>query len=148
MAHNNYELSLGKKIQEFKNRIQDLERINRMHEALNGQLRQEISRSDDATTFNGACMQEAVDIANLVCQKQTDYGTTNITMFGLEGIMIRLSDKINRLTNLIKNDKHPENESLQDTLTDIAGYAIIGLMLSHKTFELPLRKMDAEEDTS
>ena len=52
MVHNNYELSLGKKIQEFKNRIQDLERINRMHEALNGQLRQEISRSDDVTTFN------------------------------------------------------------------------------------------------
>jgi len=146
MVHNNYELTLGKKIQEFKNRIKDLERINRMHEALNGQLRQEISRSgDDATTFNGACMQEAVDIANLVCQKQTDYGTTNITMFGLEGIMIRLSDKINRLINLVQNDKHPENESLQDTLTDIAGYAIIGLMLSHKTFELPLRDIDVEE---
>lgn len=146
MVQNNY---LDEKIQELKNRIKDLERINRMHGALNGQLREEISRSgEDVTTFNGACMQEAVDIANLVCQKQADYGTTNITMFGLEGIMIRLSDKINRLINLIQNDKHPENESLQDTLTDIAGYAIIGLMLSHKTFELPLRKMDAEEETS
>ena len=145
MVQNNYELTLGSKIQALKNRIKDLERINCMHGALNGQLRQEISRSDDATTFNGACMQEAVDIANLVCQKQTDYGTTNITMFGLEGIMIRLSDKINRLINLIQNDKHPENESLQDTLTDIAGYAIIGLMLSHKTFELPLRDIDVEE---
>ena len=146
MVQNNY---LDSKIQVLKNRIKDLERINRMHGALNGQLRQEISRSgEDATSFNGACMQEAIEIANLVCQKQADYGTENITMFGLEGIMIRLSDKINRLTNLIKNDKHPENESLQDTLTDIAGYAIIGLMLSHKTFELPLRKMDAEEETS
>lgn len=156
MVKNNYlgekSKSLETRIAELKLRILDLERINSIHKALNASLRQELVEPPDnwkdTETFDGACMQEAVDIAHLVTKKQKDYGPANITTFGLEGVMIRLSDKINRLINLIQSNKNPENESLQDTFTDIAGYAIIGLMLQHDSFTKPLREWDVinEED--
>ena len=54
--------------------------------------------------------------------------------------MVRLWDKINRLRNLIWNSYRPKNESVVDTFNDIAGYAIIGLMLDRGWFELPMKE--------
>lgn len=77
----------------------------------------------------------------LLCQKQMDYGPGNIAMgttlstnkevkLSLTGIIIRLNDKIQRLINLvITNDREPTNESLVDTLKDIANYANIALVV-------------------
>ena len=113
-----------------------------MHKHLNGILRSDLDDSStiDTTTFDGSCIKEAMSVASIVVRKQKDYGPANITTFGLEGVMIRLSDKINRLINLVQNQKEPENESVEDTLIDIAGYAIIGLMLQHETFTRPLKE--------
>ena len=47
---------------------------------------------------------------------------------GLLVLKIRLSDKFNRICNLIKRGEDKENdESLEDTLLDLAGYSILGL---------------------
>ena len=47
---------------------------------------------------------------------------------GLLVLKIRLSDKLNRVSSLIKKGELKENdESLEDTLLDMAGYAILGL---------------------
>ena len=144
MVKNNFD----REVQDLKDRIKDLERINEMHKHLNGILRSELVDPStlDATTFDGACAKEAMGVANIVVRKQKDYGPANITTFGLEGVMIRLSDKINRLINLLQNQKDPENESVEDTLIDISGYAIIGLMLQHKTFTRPLKEYTEPED--
>ena len=146
MVKNNYDLN--NEVQALKDRIKDLERINEMHKHLNGILRSELVDPStlDTTTFDGACAKEAISIANIVVRKQRDYGPANITTFGLEGVMIRLSDKINRLINLLQNQKDPENESVEDTLIDISGYAIIGLMLQHKTFTQPLKEYTELEE--
>ncbi|MCH4004411.1 MAG: nucleotide modification associated domain-containing protein [Lactobacillus crispatus] len=41
---------------------------------------------------------------------------------------VRLSDKFNRICNLIKRGELKENdESLEDTLLDMAGYSILAL---------------------
>ena len=46
------------------------------------------------------------------------------------GIIVRLSDKIARLQNLVQNEGKPKvDESIEDTLEDIAGYAINYLRL-------------------
>lgn len=48
---------------------------------------------------------------------------------GLSSLAIRLSDKLNRFKSLVKNPNlDPLDESLQDTLTDLANYAIMGLV--------------------
>ena len=47
---------------------------------------------------------------------------------GLLVLKIRLGDKLNRVSSLIKKGELKENdESLEDTLLDMAGYAILGL---------------------
>ena len=95
---------------------------------------------DLPSTFNDACELVVLDLADLIVAKQNDYGKDNILGFGEQGLVVRLWDKINRLKNLIWNNQRPKNESVEDTLNDIAGYAIIGLMLRRGWFELPMKE--------
>lgn len=60
--------------------------------------------------------------------KQYDYGPGNIAGFGEVGVLVRLNDKIERLKNLMLNNKEINNESVYDTWLDIANYGLIGLM--------------------
>ena len=91
-------------------------------------------------TFEEACETVALDLAELIAAKQNDYGKDNILGFGEQGLVVRLWDKINRLKNLVWNNTRPKNESVEDTLKDVAGYAIIGLMLRKGWFELPMKE--------
>ena len=75
-------------------------------------------------------------MATLLASKQHDYGHGNITAFGMKGVLVRLSDKVERLINL--KSKQARNESAVDTLRDIVGYCVIALMLHDDTFNLEL----------
>ena len=86
-------------------------------------------------SFEEACRIIALQIAETVISKQHDYGHDNIMAFKEQGLVVRLWDKIARLKNLLwVNKENPKNESIEDTFTDIAGYAIIGLMLANNSF--------------
>jgi len=85
-------------------------------------------------SFEKACEETALQVARVVIAKQYDYGHDNILAFKEQGLVVRLWDKVNRLKNLVWKDTKPKNESITDTFTDIAGYAIIGLMLDNGTF--------------
>lgn len=75
----------------------------------------------------------------LVAKKQHDYGHLNITRFGIRGLLVRLHDKYARLANLFDKDFDPEvEESVEDTLLDVVGYCLIGIMLDRGTFTLEL----------
>lgn len=69
----------------------------------------------------------------LLVRKQADYGPKNISNApggALNGLSVRLYDKISRLGNLTAGDgKDPHFESIEDTLMDILNYAAIGLMV-------------------
>jgi predicted DNA-binding protein (UPF0251 family) len=86
-------------------------------------------------------------MAMLLAAKQHDYGHKNIDRFGLKGIVVRLNDKYERLANLEFTKQFFEegevvvpkvNETLVDTLVDIVGYCVIGLMVLDDTFKLEL----------
>lgn len=70
-------------------------------------------------------------LAATLQEKNQAYGdsfTASVDKFGKTVIAVRLSDKFNRICNLIKRDELKENdESLEDTLLDMAGYSILGL---------------------
>lgn len=70
-------------------------------------------------------------LAATLQQKNDAYGdsfTKSVDEDGLLVLKIRLGDKFNRISELIKNRKLKENdESLEDTLLDMAGYSILGL---------------------
>jgi len=77
------------------------------------------------------------DLHDLYKKKNLDYGDSfRITRERFpEAILIRLWDKMNRLTNLMKgNGYYAVDEPIEDTLLDLANYALL---------ELVERKQDA-----
>ena len=74
------------------------------------------------------------ELLAILVKKQIDYGPYNIWHApggATNGLMVRMSDKIERLKNLIYSPKSekPKNESLEDSFVDLANYAIIALMV-------------------
>ena len=65
------------------------------------------------------------ELVKLFAKKQHDYGPGNIAEFGEVGVLVRMNDKMERLKNLVLNGLEASNESIEDTLDDIASYAII-----------------------
>ena len=69
-------------------------------------------------------------LATLHVIKSQAYGAKAIGRFGLHGIVVRMSDKIERLITLSTNPHTTtDDESIDDTLRDLAGYAINALIL-------------------
>lgn len=67
------------------------------------------------------------EVTEILLKKNQDYGGASFDL-GLNGNMIHLWDKVSRFRSLIGCDKkEPNFESLEDTLKDIIGYAVIGL---------------------
>ncbi len=69
---------------------------------------------------------------NIYLAKNADYGSSFSETFqklGLISAVTRLSDKMNRLMSLaIKNDAQVKDEKIEDTLLDMANYAILTLI--------------------
>ena len=63
-------------------------------------------------------------------QKQRDYGRMNIAKFGQIGVLVRASDKLERLTNLIQSDRVPSNESVEDSWQDLSVYGAIARVIN------------------
>lgn len=72
------------------------------------------------------------EITELLCRKGTDYGPHNLSRFGELGILIRVSDKIDRLISMGKNTAVVIDETIEDTWKDIAGYALLALVERRK----------------
>ena len=75
--------------------------------------------------FEGA-LQMMSDIHN---KKSSDYGNSfddTCDKFGIVAALVRMYDKLNRVSNLSKQDDSPKvDESIEDTLIDLANYAIL-----------------------
>lgn len=65
-------------------------------------------------------------------KKNKDYGNSfdqSLDKWGLSVAAIRLGDKLNRFESFIKNGSfHVKDESVRDTLSDLATYAIMTIM--------------------
>ena len=72
------------------------------------------------------------DLNSLFERKNHDYGDSFHQTFVEEGwamVRIRLSDKLNRVKALTRGDSQQvQDESLRDTLMDLANYAILAVM--------------------
>lgn len=91
-------------------------------------------------------IQEFEDDARLIYEellatlvtKQIDYGPFNVWHAPggpTNGLMVRMSDKLERLKNLIYKSIEPNHESLEDSFADLANYAIIALMVQRGVWE-------------
>lgn len=71
-------------------------------------------------------------LADLLLSKHRDYGPKNISQSPggpLNGLRVRMWDKLARINNLTDSDANPEHESLEDSFKDMANYAVIGLLV-------------------
>ena len=96
---------------------------------------------DDPKDWQSAAQIIVDELVVLLADKQHDYGHGNITAFGELGVLVRASDKMERLKNLhAKTRLEPRTETIVDSWIDLAGYSIIALMLRRDWFNLPLRE--------
>ena len=69
----------------------------------------------------------------LLVKKQLDYGPKNIANAPggpLNGLLVRMHDKMARLNHLIYEVKDtPQNESIEDSFVDLLNYSAIALMV-------------------
>ena len=97
------------------------------------------------TTFEQALDVVLGELRELMISKQQDYGPGNITAFGEYGVLVRASDKFERLKNLLApgSTTEPQHESIDDSWKDWANYGIIALLLRRNLWGLPLENDNA-----
>jgi hypothetical protein len=78
-------------------------------------------------------MNEVIkELSTLLLKKHKDYGPKNISQApggAVNGLRVRMHDKLARINNLFDSGVEPENESFEDSFKDMANYAIIGLLV-------------------
>ena len=82
--------------------------------------------------------QTLEELGDLLYSKHKDYGPKNISESPggpLNGLRVRMWDKLARINNLVDNGKTPEHESLEDSFKDMANYAIIGLLVLREQWD-------------
>jgi hypothetical protein len=73
-----------------------------------------------------AVQKEAIELFQ---RKNQDYGDA-FANYGPVGVIVRMGDKINRLSSVTKNQVSlVKNESIRDTLIDLHNYAAMAIML-------------------
>jgi hypothetical protein len=67
----------------------------------------------------------------IFAKKRHDYGPSTeetFNKFGMVSMIVRMQDKLNRLYTLSKSNDRAVDESIEDTLLDLANYAVITLL--------------------
>jgi hypothetical protein len=83
---------------------------------------------------------------NLLIRKHHDYGPKNIAHSPggpLNGLRVRMWDKIARINNLLDSGVKPSNESLRDSYLDLLNYSAIAMMVLDNVWpEVEVRDCD------
>ena len=78
---------------------------------------------------------------NLLIRKHKDYGPKNIAHSpggALNGLRVRMHDKVARINHLVDSRVAPSNESLRDSFIDLLNYSAIAILVLEKKWpELP-----------
>jgi len=109
--------------------------INWAESYIPGPLKPTAARADTAFAADVWAIMD--EIGNLLITKQADYGPGNINnAFGgpINGLLVRIGDKFERLKNLFKSGEKPKYESIEDSFKDMANYAVIALMIQRGTW--------------
>jgi hypothetical protein len=89
----------------------------------------ELEQQDKSRTYSHREVIE--EIHNTFKIKNADYGNSfgeQYEEYGLLSAVIRLDDKMRRLKQLLKQDAQVKDESIRDTVLDLANYAIMTVM--------------------
>lgn len=86
------------------------------------------------------------ELSDTYAKKNADYGDSVVKTFddfGLTAFAVRIADKFNRFTNLVKGRKaEVKDESIRDTLVDMANYCLLAVV------EMDVRNAEALNNNS
>lgn len=88
--------------------------------------------------LEGYLSNTTTELSALLLSKHRDYGPKNISLApggALNGLRVRMHDKLARINNLVESGATPDHESLEDSFKDMANYAIIGLLVLRGQWE-------------
>lgn len=106
--------------QEMKNRLQAV-KDGLIHLGSRPKLSDNVEQFIDITS----------NMAKTYAAKNHDYGNSfeqSLDKFGLVASIVRMEDKMNRIESLSKKEAEVKDESIKDTLLDLANYAIMTVM--------------------
>lgn len=89
-------------------------------------------------TFEEALDCILAEMRAVIISKNEDYGPGNIAAFGELGVLVRASDKIERLKTLLVRKRQPNYEGIDDTWLDLANYGVIAQMVRRGWWGLPM----------
>lgn len=87
---------------------------------------------DRLMTFREKVLEYSKLNAELLVSKHRDYGPKNISNSPggpLNGLRVRMHDKLARINHLVDSGFDPQHESLRDSFIDLANYSLIALMV-------------------
>lgn len=87
---------------------------------------------DRLMTFREKVLEYSKHNAELLVSKHRDYGPKNISQSPggpLNGLRVRMHDKLARINHLVDSGSDPQHESLRDSFIDLANYSLIALMV-------------------
>ena len=93
---------------------------------------QKVLECTEDETFN--IIDLMLDDIKLFDEKHKDYGEDNIRKFGEYGVLVRTSDKLERLTTLLNSGTMPRNESISDSWQDLTIYSTIARAVRNGTW--------------
>jgi len=99
---------------------------------LTDEVLENVRNNDVNKDFNEAVQQKFQYAKHVLLSKHKDYGPTNISLSPggpLNGLRVRMHDKLARINHLIDTGASPEHESLKDSFLDLANYAIIAMLV-------------------
>lgn len=94
----------------------------------------EVFGENDKTLSNTSAHQFkdiAKGMIETYVRKNHDYGNSfdkSLDKFGLVASVVRIGDKMNRIESLVQKKAMVQDESIRDTLLDMANYAIMTVM--------------------
>lgn len=94
----------------------------------------EVLEENDKTLSNTSAHQFkdiAKGMIETYVRKNHDYGNSfdkSLDKFGLVASVVRIGDKMNRIESLVQKEAMVQDESIRDTLLDMANYAIMTVM--------------------
>lgn len=104
----------------------------RLPRILEGDFPKHLDLDSEDTSFNTEVGLVYAELQDLLMSKHKDYGPKNIADApggAINGLRVRMHDKLARINNLYDNNSNPKHESLEDSFKDMANYAIIGLLV-------------------
>ncbi len=93
-----------------------------------GQPKRDVGNS----AFEQAVWDTMRELGDLLLSKHRDYGPKNISDSPggpINGLRVRMHDKMARINNLTDSGDKPFHEPLEDSFKDLANYGIIALLV-------------------